>query len=351
MPRSSVAALVTAMFIAPALAEAQDVSRPVAGAGISVPGWTGKVDPNEVRAGRTINDARLVKEGDALHATTGPASIFWNLANQASGEYTVKATFREPKYMALNDHPHPYGLMVAGNDLDTDQASFLYCAAYGNGTFIVRGFGPAAFRAGGGPRGEANPAVKKAAGPGEPVTQEIAVSVKSDKVECAINGTVVGSYPKADLVKAFNLTDRQADDILEMRLDRQESVGQVLEKLNMSPTLFRPAIGLTTVDVADVAGAVVVGVAPPAPPSAEVVAAPRTPRPFDEALATARRPVTASSDSSPVLVLRMRTAPGLRTARLRPTAESRSSVSPISRRWWRRKRWRSCLGPVSTSRR
>ena len=49
-------------------------------------------------------------------------------------------------------------------------------------------------------RGEANPAVHKAAGPGEPVTQEVAVSVKGDKVECAINGTVVGSYDKAALV-------------------------------------------------------------------------------------------------------------------------------------------------------
>ena len=40
----------------------------------------------------------------------------------------------------------------------------------------------------------------KAAGQDEPVTQEIAVSVKGDKVECAINGTVVGSYDKATLV-------------------------------------------------------------------------------------------------------------------------------------------------------
>ena len=48
-------------------------------------------------------------------------------------------------------------------------------------------------------------AIKKAAGPGEPVTQEIAVSVKGDKIECAINGTVVGSYDKATLVTAGKL--------------------------------------------------------------------------------------------------------------------------------------------------
>jgi hypothetical protein len=37
------------------------------------------------------------------------------------------------------------------------------------------------------------------------VTQEIAVSVKGDKIECAINGTVVGSYDKATLVTAGKL--------------------------------------------------------------------------------------------------------------------------------------------------
>ena len=37
------------------------------------------------------------------------------------------------------------------------------------------------------------------------MTQEIAVSVKGDKVECAINGTVVGSYDKVALVIAGKL--------------------------------------------------------------------------------------------------------------------------------------------------
>ena len=48
--------------------------------------------------------------------------------------------------------------------------------------------------------GEKNAAVHKAAAKGEPVTQEIAVSVKGDKVDCAINGTVVASYDKSAIV-------------------------------------------------------------------------------------------------------------------------------------------------------
>src|SRR4029453_15214166 len=124
--------------------------------------------------------------------------------NKATGNYTVKATFKEPSFMNLMNHAHPYGIMIGGNDLGTDNQSYLYCAAYGNGNFVVRGFGPAAFQMNGG-RGESNAAVHKAAGKGESVTQEIAVSVKGDKVECAINGAVVGSYDKAALVTAGKL--------------------------------------------------------------------------------------------------------------------------------------------------
>ena len=105
--------------------------------------------------------------------------------------------------MNLNDHPHPYGIVIAGNDLGTANETYLYCAAYGDGRFIVRGFGPAPFRMNG--RGEANAAVSKAAGKDQPVTQEIAVSVKGEKVECAINGTVVGTYDKAAVVGAGKL--------------------------------------------------------------------------------------------------------------------------------------------------
>jgi hypothetical protein len=195
----------TLLLAATSFAYGQDeTSRAVAGGGVSVPGWTGKIDANEESGGKTLNDAKLTKEGDNLHITTGPAVTYWNPANKVSGDYTVKATFTEPKYMNLNSHPHPYGIVVAGNDMGTPDQSFLYCAAYGNGTFIARGFGPAPFQLNG-RRAEANAAVHKAAAVGEPVTQEIAISVKGDRVECAINGTVVAGYDKSALVTAGKL--------------------------------------------------------------------------------------------------------------------------------------------------
>ena len=193
-----------AAIAAPFASRAQDSARAVAGGGILVSGWAGKIDAQEVTAGQVLANSKLAGEGSGYRVTTGPAVTYWNPANKAAGDYTVKATFTEPKYMSLNSHPHPYGIVIAGNSLGTDQQSYLYCAAYGNGTFIVRGFGPAPFRVNG-QRGEPNAAVRKAAAQGEPVTQEIAVSVRGDKVECAVNGTVVGSYAKADLVTAGKL--------------------------------------------------------------------------------------------------------------------------------------------------
>ena len=196
---SSILAVAIVMLI-PAMGRAQDeTSRSVAGGGISAPGWTGKIDANEERSGQKLSNAKLSQEGAALHVVTGPAVSYWNPANKATGNYTVKATFTEQKYMNLNSHPHPYGIVIGGNDMGTAQQSYLYCAAYGDGTFIVRGFGPDAFRMnGGGP--EANAAVHKAAGHGEPVTQEIAISVKGDRVECSINGTMVAGYAKTAVV-------------------------------------------------------------------------------------------------------------------------------------------------------
>jgi hypothetical protein len=189
--------LTAALLVPRAQAAAQEVSKAVAGGGISVAGWAGQVDANEAAKGMALANAKLAKEGNALHVTTGPAVAYWNPANKASGDYTVKATFTEPKFRGLNDHPHPYGLFIGGNDLGTPNQSYLYCAAYGDGRFIARGFGPAAFQLNG--RGEANAAIHKVA-VGEPVTQEIALSVKGDKVSCAINGTVVGTYDKAAAV-------------------------------------------------------------------------------------------------------------------------------------------------------
>ena len=180
-----------------------DSSRSVSGGGVFAPGWTGQIDAAEASRGMSLSNAKLTQEDSTLHVTTGPATTYWNPKNTASGNYTVKATFNEPRFMNLNTHPHPYGIFIGGNDMGTPNATYLYCAAYGNGTFIVRGMGPAPFQMNG--RGAPADSVNKAASAGSPVTQDIAMTVSADKVSCSINGKEVASYPKSDVVAAGKL--------------------------------------------------------------------------------------------------------------------------------------------------
>ena len=206
MTRYALVLIVSALvFIPTAFSQnpQDETSRAVAGGGITVKGWTGKVDAREASQGMTVNNAKFDSEASAFHIVTGPAITYWNPANKASGDYTVSAHFREPKFMNLNTHPHPYGIVIAGNDLGTEQQNYLYCAAYGDGKFIVRGMGPAPFQMNG--RGAPDPAVNKAAAVGQPVEQDIAMSVKGDKDTCSINNKVVWTGAKGDVVTAGKL--------------------------------------------------------------------------------------------------------------------------------------------------
>lgn len=191
----------------PAVPGAQgDPDRVVPNGGISVAGWQGKIDAGSVAQGRTINDSKFAQEGAALHLIIGPAAVYWNPANTASGDYTVKGTFKEPKMQDANSHSHPYGIFIGGHNMGTDKMSLAYCVVYGDGRVLVRGFNPTAGPATGPQHGvftpmraAANAAANKVA-PGEPVTQEIAWTVKGDSATCSVNGKDVATYTKADLI-------------------------------------------------------------------------------------------------------------------------------------------------------
>lgn len=174
---------------------AQDADRKVAGGGIAVAGWKGKIDAAAAAKGQSLNDSKFAEAGKDLHLTIGPAAYYWKDANTAKGNYTVSATFKEPK--PTGAHPHPYGIFIGGKDLETETPNLVYCMAYSNGTFLVRGF------SGGkvvnfAPRA-AHAAVAKAAADGS-VTQSIAWVVKDGAATCSINGQAVATFDKAALI-------------------------------------------------------------------------------------------------------------------------------------------------------
>ena len=184
--------------LAPALSAVarQDADRAVTGGGITAPGWKGQVDPQSASQGRSIKDSKFEQKGDTLHLTIGPAAVYWNPANTASGDYTVKATFTEARM--TSGHPHPMGLFIGGSKLGTPEQSLMYCTAYRDGTFIVRRFnGNTVTQVA---RKSPNDAIKKASNPDESVTQEVAWVVKGGKAECQINGATVASFDKSEIV-------------------------------------------------------------------------------------------------------------------------------------------------------
>ena len=198
--------LAVVMSTAPT-AQGQDQDRVVPGGGITAPGWKGMVDKSSANFKHTVNDSKFVLAGNTITMNIGPAAVYWNPANTASGDYTISASFSEPTYMTVNTHPHPYGIFIGGKNMDTDQMSLLYCTAYGDGSFLVRGFSPTAtpsgvFTVG---RKTPSPAVHKAEAIGKPVTQDISVSVKGDNVSCSINGTEIWTAPKASVIGAGKL--------------------------------------------------------------------------------------------------------------------------------------------------
>jgi hypothetical protein len=195
----------------------QDADRKVAGGGIAVKGWQGMIDAGAAKKGSTINDSKFMEMGGGLHLTIGPAATYWNPANTASGDYTVGASFKEGKSDA--GHPHSYGVFIGGNKLNSEAQSYVYCVAYGDGSFLVRGFnGPTVVTYS---KRQPNAAVRKAGTDGS-VTQDIAWTVKGNRAECSINGTVVAGFDKSELVGTGKL--ESTDGIYGLRVSHNVDV-------------------------------------------------------------------------------------------------------------------------------
>ena len=57
--------------------------------------------------------------GTGFHATNPQAAVYWNPANTATGNYTLKGTFT---LMKPSGHTNYYGLVFGGSDLDRREA-------------------------------------------------------------------------------------------------------------------------------------------------------------------------------------------------------------------------------------
>ena len=152
------------------------------------PGWKFRTDDPKAK----MDNWEFSEMKPGFHVTTGPAAIFWNPANTASGNFTVDAEiffFRQG-----SRDTEAYGILLGGKDLD-GAADYVYFMLRNDGKYLVK------HRAGNGDTHvitdwTQNTAVTMHMGSEGTVKNVINVAAVSDSVRFSVNGKHVASYPR-----------------------------------------------------------------------------------------------------------------------------------------------------------
>ena len=152
-----------------------------------------------LRADRSVSAAdpdapgviKFSAQGAGFHAIAPQAAVFWNPANTATGNYTLKGTFT---LVRPSDHTNFYGLVFGGSNLEGPRQTYLYFMVAQDGTWLIKQ------RTGDVRTNEISaktrhPAVKTPDATGMS-TNALEVRVMPNKIDYAVNGTVVHSTPR-----------------------------------------------------------------------------------------------------------------------------------------------------------
>ena len=157
----------------------------------------------------------FVTSGAGFHATNPTAAVYWNPANTASGNYTLKGTFT---LMKPSGHTNYYGLVFGGSDLEGPKQTYLYFLVAQDGTWLVK-------RREGDASTEdvlaktPSDAVKKPDASGKS-TNALEVRVGADKIEYLVNGTVVNTTPKSGkTAKTDGIYGIRVNHLLDVQVD------------------------------------------------------------------------------------------------------------------------------------
>jgi hypothetical protein len=157
---------------------------------------------------------KFVTMGSGFHATNPQAAVYWNPANTATGNYTLKGTFTLVK---PSGHTNYYGLVFGGSDLGGPNQNYLYFLVAQDGTWLVKKREGDA-----GTKDVAkspNDAVKKPDASGKS-TNALEVRVQGDKIDYVVNGTTVHSTPKTGLTaKTDGNYGIRINHLLEVHID------------------------------------------------------------------------------------------------------------------------------------
>jgi len=201
MKRSFMTVLLSFLVIAPLVAQAPK-------------GWKVRADrstsASDPDAAGTI---QFMAMGSGFHAINPQAAVFWNPANTATGNYTVKGNFT---LLKPSNHTNYYGLVFGGTDLDNARQSYMYFLVAQDGTWLVKkreGDASAVDVV----KKTPNDAVKKPDASGKS-TNALEVRVGADKIDYVVNGTVVHSMPKSG-AKTDGIYGIRVNHQLEVQID------------------------------------------------------------------------------------------------------------------------------------
>ena len=174
-------------------------------------GWQVRIDRSQSASDPdNVPDLMMMTMGKGFHVIGGPAGVFWNPANRATGNYTAKASFN---LMKPSGHTNYYGLIVGGQAIEGAAQKYIYFLVAQDGTYIIK--------ARNGEKVEdvqrttTHAAIRKPGADGRS-TNSLEVRVGND-VQYVVNGTVVHTTPKSGLTAA-------TDGFVGVRINHQLNV-------------------------------------------------------------------------------------------------------------------------------
>jgi hypothetical protein len=178
-------------------------------------GWKVRVDRSTSASDPDASGAiKFTTSGAGFHAVNPQAAVYWNPANTAAGNYTLKGRFtlNEP-----SNHNNYYGLVFGGKNLDGAQQSYTYFTVSQQGTWLLK------HRDGANATNVAAPtpsdAIKKPGADGKSINA-LEVRVGADKIDFVVNGMVVHSEPKSGvLASADGVYGARVNHFLDVQID------------------------------------------------------------------------------------------------------------------------------------
>jgi hypothetical protein len=178
-------------------------------------GWKMRVDRSTNASDPDASGAiKFVTMGTGFHATNPQAAVYWNPSNTATGAYTLKGTFT---LMKPSGHTNYYGLIFGGSALEGAGQKYLYFLVAQDGTWLIKQRdGEATQNVA---AKTASDAVKKPDASGKS-TNALEVRVGAEKIDYAVNGTVVHSTPKTGATaNADGAYGIRVNHLLEVHID------------------------------------------------------------------------------------------------------------------------------------